>query len=131
MKKIIYLMIFMFSCDSLEKQFGVEEIEENFRYYDFIAYGWSQIFENDSELAFSYFNQAMVSVDIKYYNNAIVGMGWAKTYQANALLNSNECINNVEDCTDIIDSNRIDAKCYFYKATLNEGINIIAKTLQK
>ena len=118
----------MFSCDSLENQFGVEEIEENFRYYDFLAYGWSKIFENDPDIAFSYFDQAMTIIDIEYYNNAIVGMGWTKTYQANALLNSDECIDNPGDCTDIIDSARNEAKCYFYKSTLNEGANIIGLT---
>ena len=118
----------MFSCDSLENQFGVEEIEENFRYYDFLAYGWSEIFENNSDLSFSYFDQAMVSVDTDYYNNAIVGMGWAKTYQANALLNSNVCVDNPEDCTDDVDIARNDAKCYFYKSTLDEGLDVMGLT---
>ena len=121
-------MIFMFSCDSLENQFGVEEIEENFRYYDFLAYGWSQIFENNSDLSFSYFDQAMASVDIDYYNNAIVGMGWAKTYQANALLNSDVCVDNPEDCTDDVDVARNDAICFFYKSTLDEGLNVMGLT---
>ena len=118
----------MFSCDSLENQFGIEEIEENFRYYDFLAYGWSQIFENNSDLSFSYFDQAMASVDIDYYNNATVGMGWAKTYQANALLNSNACFDNPVDCTDDVDIARNDAKCYFYKSTLDEGPNVMGLT---
>ena len=128
MKKILYILIFMFGCDSLENQFGVEEIEENFRYYDFLAYGWSQIFENDPELSFSYFDQALSCIDIEHYNNAIVGMGWAKTYQANALLNSDSCIDNPGDCTDEVDSARNKAKCYFYKSTLDEGPNIMGET---
>ena len=123
MKKILYILIFLFSCD-LDQQFGVQEFEDSYSYYDFIAYGWGEIFNGDKTLALDYFNQALNSTDITYYNSAIVGMGWAVTYQANNLLNTSECIDNVEDCTDIVDHYRDNAKCYFYKSTLNEDLSL-------
>ena len=123
MKKILYILIFLFSCD-LDQQFGVEEFEDSYSYYDFIAYGWGEIFNGDKTLALDYFDQALNSYDITYYNSAIVGMGWAVTYQANNLLNTSECIDNVEDCTDIVDQYRDNAKCYFYKSTLNEDLSL-------
>lgn len=123
MKKILYILIFFFSCE-LEKQFGVEEFEDSFSYYDFIAYGWGEIFNGDKTLALDYFDQALNSSDITYYNSAIVGMGWAITYEANTLLNTSECINNPDDCTDIVDEYRNNAKCYFYKSTLSEDLSL-------
>ena len=128
MRKIIYILVLFFGCDSLEKQFGVEEAEENFNYYDFLAYGWAKIFENDSDLSFSYFDQSLTVDGISYYNNAFVGMGWAKTYSANSILNSDLCIDSQIDCTDLVDKNRNDAKCFFYKSTLNEGNSLIGTT---
>ena len=123
MKKILYILIFLFSCD-LDQQFGVQEFEDSYSYYDFIAYGWGEIFNGDKTLALDYFDQSLKSSDITYYNSAIVGMGWAVTYQANNLLNTSECIDNVEDCTDIVDLYRDNAKCYFYKSTLNEDLSL-------
>jgi len=123
MKKILYMLIFLFSCD-LDQQFGVQEFEDSYSYYDFIAYGWGEIFNGDKTLALDYFDQSLKSSDITYYNSAIVGMGWAVTYQANNLLNTSECIDNVEDCTDIVDLYRDNAKCYFYKSTLNEDLSL-------
>ena len=128
MRKIIYILILSFGCDSLEKQFGVEESEDNFRYYDFLSYGWSYIFDNNPDLAFSYFDQSLLVEDILYYNSALVGMGWAKTYQANSILNSDQCIDNVNDCTDFVDETRNKAKCFFYKAILDESGGPVGKT---
>ena len=88
-----YILIFLFSCE-LDQQFGVQEFEDSFSYYDFIAYGWGEVFNGDKTLALDYFNQALNSSDMTYYNCAIVGMGWAVTYQANNLLNTLECIDN-------------------------------------
>ncbi len=122
MKKIIYILIFLFSCE-LDQQFGVEEFEDSFSYYDFIAYGWGEVFNGDKTLALDYFDQALNS-DVTYYNSAIVGMGWAVTYQANNLLNTSECIDNLEDCTDIVDQYRNNAKCYFYRSRLNEDLSL-------
>lgn len=124
MKKILSILIFLFSCDTLDEQFGVQEFEDSFSYYDFVSYGWGEVFNGDKTLALDYFNQALNSYDITYYNSAIVGMGWAVTYQANNLLNTSECINNVEDCTDQVDEYRNNAKCYFYKASLNEDLSL-------
>lgn len=123
MKKILYMLIFLFSCD-LDQQFGVEEFEDSYSYYDFIAYGWGEVFNGDKTLALDYFDQALNSYDITYFNSAIVGMGWAVTYEANNLLNTSECINNDEDCTDIVDQYRDNAKCYFYKSTLSEDLSL-------
>ena len=123
MKKILYILVFLFSCE-LEQQFGVQEFEDSFSYYDFIAYGWGEVFNGDKTLALDYFNQALNSSDITYYNSAIVGMGWAVTYQANNLLNTSECIDNDEDCTDIVDQYRNNAKCYFYKSTLSDDLSL-------
>ena len=123
MKKILYILVFLFSCE-LEQQFGVQEFEDSFSYYDFIAYGWGEVFNGDRSLALDYFNQALNSSDITYYNSAIVGMGWAVTYQANNLLNTPECIDNIEDCTDIVDQYRNNAKCYFYKSSLSEDLSL-------
>ena len=123
MKKILYILVFLFSCE-LEQQFGVQEFEDSFSYYDFIAYGWGEVFNGDKTLALDYFNQALNSSDITYYNSAIVGMGWAVTYQANNLLNTPECIDNIEDCTDIVDQYRNNAKCYFYKSSLSEDLSL-------
>lgn len=124
MKKLLCILIFLFSCDTLDQQFGVEEFEDSFSYYDFVAYGWGEIFNGDKTLALDYFDQALNSLNISYYNSAIVGMGWAVTYQANNLLNSSECLNNSEDCTDKVDEYRNNAKCYFYKASLNEDLSL-------
>ena len=123
MKKILYILVFLFSCE-LEQQFGVQEFEDSFSYYDFIAYGWGEVFNGDKTLALDYFNQALNSSDITYYNSAIVGRGWAVNYQANNLLNTSECIDNDEDCTDIVDQYRNNAKCYFYKSTLSDDLSL-------
>jgi hypothetical protein len=64
------------------------------------------------------------SYDIDYYNSAVVGMGWAVTYKANNLLNTSECIDNVEDCTQVVDQYRNNAKCYFYKSSLYEDLSL-------
>ena len=127
MKKYIYLIIIMFSCDSLEDSFGVGESQENFKYYDFLDYGWSYVFKNNPDLAFDYFNQALSSSGIDYYNNTLVAMGWAKTYQANLMLNSDDCIDSVQDCSDLVDEERNKAKCFFYRAILDEGQNLFGK----
>ena len=44
MKKILFIIVLFFSC---EDQLGVEELSESFKYYDYLAYGWAKIFEND------------------------------------------------------------------------------------
>ena len=124
MKNIIYILIFLFSCDTLDQQFGVEEFEDSFSYYDFVAYGWGEIFNGDKTLALDYFDQALNSSNINYFNSAVLGMGWAKTYQANSILNSSECIDNSSDCTDLVDQYRDNAKCYFYKASLREDLSL-------
>jgi len=123
-KNIIYILIFLFSCDTLDQQFGVEEFEDSFSYYDFVAYGWGEIFNGDKTLALDYFDQALNSSSINYFNSAVLGMGWAKTYQANSILNSSECIDNTSDCTDLVDQYRDNAKCYFYKASLREDLSL-------
>jgi len=120
MKKLL-LIILIFSCDSLEEKLGVGESEESFSYYDFLAYGWSQVFENDPDLALDYFDQSLNIPNIQYYNTSYVGMGWARTYQANALLNSDACVGNLADCSDLVDIARYEAKCFFYQATLNDS----------
>ena len=113
MKKIFYIFIILFSCDDY---FGVEEFEESFTYYDFLAYGWANVFDNNSDLAFYYFDQALTQ-DVDYYNNAIVGMGWAMTYEANSLLYAALCDDDSENCTQEVDLYRNKAKCYFYRST--------------
>ena len=123
MKRLL-LIILIFSCDSFEESFGVGESEESFSYYDFLAYGWSQIFENNPDLALDYFDQSLSIPDIQYYNSSFVGMGWAKTYQANTLLNSDLCTDNSADCTDAVDIARYQAKCFFYQATLTNDIDL-------
>jgi len=123
MKKLL-LIILIFSCDSFEEKFGVGESEESFSYYDFLAYGWSQVFENDPDLALDYFDQSLNIPHIQYYNSSFVGMGWAQTYQANALLNSESCIDNSLDCTDAVDIARYKAKCFFYQSTLTDDIDL-------
>ena len=127
MKKLL-LIILIFSCDSFEESFGVGESEESFSYYDFLAYGWSQIFENNPDLALDYFDQSLSIPDIQYYNSSFVGMGWAKTYQANALLNSDLCVDNSADCTDAVDIARYQAKCFFYQATLTDDLSQLSST---
>ena len=124
MKNIIYILIFLFSCDTLDQQFGVEEFEDSFSYYDFVAYGWGEVFNGDKTLALDYFDQALNSYNINYFNSAVLGMGWAITYQANSILNSSECIDNSSDCTDLVDQYRNNAKCYFYKASLSEDLSL-------
>lgn len=124
MKNIIYILIFLFSCDTLDQQFGVEEFEDSFSYYDFVAYGWGEVFNGDKTLALDYFDQALNSSNINYFNSAVLGMGWAKTYQANSILNSSECIDNSSDCTNLVDQYRDNAKCYFYKASLSEDLSL-------
>ena len=124
MKNILLLIILIFSCDSLEEGFGVGESQDSFSYYDFLAYGWSQIFENNPDLALDYFDQALNISNIEYYNSSFVGMGWAQTYQANALLNSDSCIDNFLDCTDAVDIARYKAKCFFYQSTLTDDIDL-------
>jgi len=123
-KNIIYILILLFSCDTLDQQFGVEEFEDSFSYYDFVAYGWGEVFNGDKTLALDYFDQALNSSNINYFNSAVLGMGWAKTYQANSILNSSECIDNSSDCTDLVDQYRDNAKCYFYKASLREDLSL-------
>ena len=123
MKRLL-LIILIFSCDSFEESFGVGESEESFSYYDFLAYGWSQIFENNPDLALDYFDQSLSIPDIQYYNSSFVGMGWAKTYQANTLLNSDLCTDNSADCTEAVDIARYQAKCFFYQATLTNDIDL-------
>ena len=115
MKNIIYILIFLFSCDTLDQQFGVEEFEDSFSYYDFVAYGWGEVFNGDKTLALDYFDQALNSSNIIYYNSAVLGMGWAITYEANNLLNTNDCVDNSEDCTNLVDQFRNNAKCFFIK----------------
>lgn len=128
MKKILLLItILFFSCDQIEEEFGIGEFEQNFTYFDFLAYGWSNVFGNDPNLALNYFDQALNTGDVDFYNSAFVGMGWAKTYQANRLLNTDICINNIVDCTDAVDSAREQAKCFFYYSTLYEK-NLILKS---
>ena len=124
MKNIIYILIFLFSCDTLDQQFGVEEFEDSFSYYDFVAYGCGEVFNGDKTLALDYFDQALNPSNINYFNSAVLGMGWAKTYQANSILNSSECIDNSSDCTDLVDQYRDNAKCYFYKASLREDLSL-------
>jgi len=124
MKNILLLIILIFSCDSLEEGFGVGESQDSFSYYDFLAYGWSQIFENNPDLALDYFDQALNIPNIEYYNSSFVGMGWAKTYKANALLNSDACISDLENCTDLVDIARYEAKCFFYQSTLTDHVDL-------
>ncbi|MDC1050662.1 hypothetical protein OAQ87_00515 [Candidatus Marinimicrobia bacterium] len=129
MKKILLLIIILFfSCDQIEEEFGVGEFEQNFTYFDFLAYGWSNVFENDPDLALNYFDQALNTGDVEFYNSAFVGMGWAKTYQANRLLNTDVCINNIIDCTDAVDSAREQAKCFFYYSTLYDDTDLSLKS---
>jgi len=116
MKKILFIIILFLSC---EEELGVEEFSESFTYYDYLAYGWAKIFENDLELALHYFDEAL-NTEVDYYNSAIVGMGWAVTYTANNLLNSETCINNSDDCTSVVDEDRNKAKCYYYRSTLTD-----------
>ena len=123
MKKLL-LIILIFSCDSFEEKFGVGESEESFSYYDFLAYGWSQVFENNLDLALDYFDQSLNIPNIQYYNSSFVGMGWARTYQANAVLNSDVCVGNSADCTDLVDIARYEAKCFFYQSTLTDDIDL-------
>ena len=63
MKKILLLILtfLYFSCESL----GVNEYDPtSFDYYDYVAYGWAAIFEEDYQLATNYFNQAIDAEDV-------------------------------------------------------------------
>ena len=119
MKKILIITFLLLSCDDL----GVQEFEDSFSYYDYLSYGWSKIFENDIDSAENYFNESL-NVDVAYYNNAMVGMGWAMTYLANNCLNPNY-VNYDEDCINsTVGELRNNAKCFFYRSTLlNEDLS--------
>ena len=121
MKKLFFILIILFSCDDL----GVQEFEESFSYYDFLSYGWSKVFENDLEEAISYFNESL-NVDVSYYNSAMVGMGWVMTYSANNIINSDEC-ENENDCTNDVDILRTQAKCFYYRSTLEDQEELKSK----
>ena len=110
MKKIFFILIFIYSCDDL----GVEEFQESFSYYDYLSYGWAKIFENDMDYAKFYFDESL-NEDVTYYNNAIVGMGWTMTYLANNSLSLDSC-NDGDNCIDLVDQYRNQAKCFFVRA---------------
>jgi len=126
MRKIFFIIIFIFSCDDL----GVQEFEESFSYYDYLSYGWSKVFENDIDYATFYFDGSL-DIDIPYYNSSIVGMGWAMTYLANNCINS-EYINYQNDCTDItVNELRNKAKCFFYRSTSEDQVELKSKKFDK
>ena len=122
MKKILYIIILLFSCDDL----GVQEFEESFSYYDHLSYGWSKVFENDFDYATFYFDGAL-DTDVTYYNSTMVGMGWNMTYMANNCLNP-DYINYHDDCKDnSIDQLRNNAKCFFVRAVSEDQVELKSK----
>ena len=122
MKKILYIIILLFSCDDL----GVQEFEESFSYYDHLSYGWAKVFENDIDYATFYFDGAL-DTDITYYNNAMVGMGWSMTYMANNCLNP-DYVNYTADCIDnSISELRNNAKCFFVRAVSEDQEELKSK----
>jgi len=125
MRKLFFIIIILFSCDDL----GVQEFEDSFSYYDFLSYGWSKVFENDLENAISYFDESL-NTDVAYYNSAMVGMGWVMTYEANNIINSETC-NNQDDCTNAVDILRNQAKCFFYRSTLEDQTELKSKTFNQ
>ncbi len=108
MKKIFFILIFIYSCDDFET------FQDSYNYYDYLSYGWGEIFENDIDYAKFYFDESL-NEDVTYYNNAIVGMGWTMTYLANNSLSLDSC-NEQNDCTDLVDEYRNQAKCFFVRA---------------
>ena len=121
MKKIFFILIFIYSCDDL----GVEEFQESFSYYDYLSYGWAKIFENDMDYAKFYFDESL-NEDVTYYNNAIVGMGWTMTYLANNSLSLDSC-NDEDNCIDLVDQYRNNIQSYqiFILNIIKLGFNII------
>ncbi len=117
MRKFMFILSFIyFSCESL----GVHEYDPNsFDYYDYVAYGWAGIFEEDYQLATNYFNQAInESEDVTYKNSAWTGLAWATTFSANSYFETNLCEQNVEECNTIINELRIGAEDYFDSANV-------------
>ena len=115
MKKILLIILtfLYFSCESL----GVHEYDPNsFDYYDYVAYGWAAIFEEDYQLATNYFNQAIEAEDVIYKNSSWVGLAWANTFSANSYFETDLCEQNVEECNSIINELRMSAEIYFDSA---------------
>ena len=88
--KFVYIFCFLFyACDSLDQN-SLEEFQENFNYYDYVAYGWIELFNGNYDMSISYFEQAILISDVDqdgmndYMNNsAYVGLSWALTSNAN------------------------------------------------
>ena len=82
--KLVYIFCFLFyACDSLDQN-SLEEFQENFNYYDYVAYGWVELFNGNYDMSISYFEQAILISDVDqdgvndYMNNsAYVGLSWA------------------------------------------------------
>ena len=116
---ILILSLFIFSCDSSET-FGVHELDEtNLDYYDYIAYGWQAVFDEDYELAKSYFRESLESEDVVNKNSAYVALGWTLTFSTNNLLDDQACLESDLECHEIINSLRLDAREYFDLANVN------------
>lgn len=122
MKKILYIIILLFSCDDL----GLDDYKGSGTYFDHLSLGWSKVFENDIDYATFYFDGAL-DADVTYYNSAMVGMGWSMTYMANNCLNP-DYINYEDDCKDnSIDQLRNNAKCFFVRAVSEDQEELKSK----
>ena len=106
MKKLIFILLFIFfSCDSID-QLGVEEYEESFNYFDYVAYAWVDFFNGSYDSSISYFEEALLIEDVdqdgtadNMRHSAYVGLSWAKTMRANTDISdiNNEDNNNIRD----------------------------------
>ena len=110
------LIFFIFSC---EDELGVQEYQESFNYYDFVAYGWAEYKSQNYQKAIDWFEQSLTINDVdqngvedNVHNSAYVGISWAKTQLINSSL-SNDSEN--------IDEERINALKYLL---LNENAGI-------
>ena len=119
--KFIYLLCFLFfTCDILDQN-SLEEFEEEFNYYDYVAYGWMELFNQNYDLSISYFEEALLVSDIDQdgendymYNSAYVGLSWALTYNVNYNMTDFNSIENHE-----FRENAIKYLCYYQD---NDGI---------
>ena len=80
---IILISLLLLTCES--SSLGVDE-NQGISYFDCLAFGWQAFFDEDYELALSYFNTAYIATDEDYHNSAHSSIGWVKLFQANRLI---------------------------------------------
>jgi len=97
MKKYLFItiLILSLSCDSTG--LGVEELQSELTYYEYVGFGWQHFMDQNYTTAIDYFNAALESEDELYHNSAHIGIGWANLMIANQYIGSEGTVNNYRD----------------------------------